>query len=735
MRDALVIAAREFEEKRFVAYAALAFAILPFLVGVIPMVNGKSPGSTIVMMAVVLATGFTIGLGVITGASFIGRDLSDGRMSFYFSRPVGSMSIWFGKLAAGIVLIVGCFGVIAAPARFFGPAWRDTWSLTFSQLAGTVLTIAVALFLIAHVIGTIARSRSPLIVADFAAAVICGVSIRLLLLPLFRGFAINLINGLLITLAIALVVAIIGGGAWQLARGRTDRRRSHLALSQFLWSTMAIALILAAGFVAWVVSAKPSDLTGAARVSYVTGSPFLAISGQARNRGDYNAAYLIDVVDGSSRNIDARNMAIHFTRDGASVMVTRLEDNIADVVVFKHGVAKPIETGLTIPASFAFFVSDDGNRIATLGNESLSVFDVAQKRSLISVRGPADGKGFYRGIFVNPDLLRLYIQARGGLSIFELDVRARTLKLMGSIAATGYLSFALDPDASRMLIHRNDTDEITLNDARTGAVIKVVASTRNDVLLSRFLRDGRMAIVEGPPSNATLHLLSSDGTLLREFHFDAGSERLSYLGDDGTRMVLSAWNTLDPGPRSITSINLDSGIVERTERGPFVWAMTSSYWDSRPPLLPLREVFYGDNPGRIVAWNPATGAKRMIARGTPPSRRLAWRRLAAKTGFNCQESKCTPPHHSSNCTASEKRTRMVMRHCAESTSRSAKECSDCSDRMEQGRRHCFRSSCSEWSRLLERCASTEPTHRVAERARRSAGRSDFCRRTSSRSAI
>ena len=33
MRNALVIAAREFEEKRFVAYAAVAFAILPFLIG------------------------------------------------------------------------------------------------------------------------------------------------------------------------------------------------------------------------------------------------------------------------------------------------------------------------------------------------------------------------------------------------------------------------------------------------------------------------------------------------------------------------------------------------------------------------------------------------------------------------------------------------------------------------------------------------------------------------------
>jgi hypothetical protein len=614
MRDALVIAAREFEEKRFVVYAALAFAVLPFVIGVIPMVNGKSPGGTIVMLAVVLATGFTIGLGVITGASFIGRDLSDGRMSFYFSRPVGSMSIWFGKLAAGIILIVGCFGLIAAPARFFGAAWKDTWSITFNELAASVLSIAVALFLIAHVIGTFARSRSPLIVADFGAAVVCGISIPLLLRPLLRGFAVMLVNGLLIALAIALVIAIIGGGAWQLAQGRTDRRRNHRALSQFLWSTMAVALLLGAGFVAWVVSAKPSDLTGTGRVWYVAGSPFLAMSGQARNRGDYNASYLIDVIDGSARSIDARNMTVHFTRDGSSVMVTRVEDSIAEVIAYKHGVVRPFETGLAIPASFAFFVSDDGNRIATISNESLSVFDVSQKRSLISVRGPSDERGFYRGIFVTPDLLRLYIQARGGLSIFELDVRARTLKATGSIAATGYVSFALDSTSARMLVHRNDADDITVNDARTGAVIKVIASSKN-VLLSRFLRDGRMVIIDGPSSKATLQLLAPDGALLREIHFDAGDERISYLGDDGARMVLSAWGTGDGKTRSLTVINLDRGVVERTESGPIAWAMTGSHWDSRPPLLPLREVFYGDGTGHIVAWNPATGTKRIINLG------------------------------------------------------------------------------------------------------------------------
>ncbi len=619
MRNALVIAAREFEEKRFVVYAAIAFAALPLLIiGVIPMSHGKSRSEAIVLLAVILSTGFTVGLGVITGASFIGRDLSDGRMSFYFSRPVGAASIWFGKLLASIVLIVGCFGIIATPARFIGTAWTGFWDITFTQLTVLVLTAAIGLFLIAHVIGTFVRSRSALIAADFAAAVLCGVAIWFLVLPLARGFAITLIKGMLTSLAVAVALAIAAGGAWQLERGRTDRRRNHLALSQFLWSTIAVALILAAGFVTWVVSAKPSDLTNRRSVSYAAGSPLLAMAGETRNRGDYNAGFLIDVSDGSTRRVDLRSSgSVYFTRDGASVVLSRIDSNSADIVVYKRGVAEPVETGLTIPMADRFFVSDDGNRIATIGRETLSIFDVAQKRSLISVRLPGDYEhGVHHGYFLTPDLVRLYVQARDGVAIYELDARTHELKATGSIAALSFVAFTLNPTGSQMLVRRHDLAGVSLNDARSGAVIKMVDGDKKNVRMARFLRDGRMAIVKHLGSKTTLQVLSPDGSPVRDIPFDVDSaEHVSYLGDDGTRVVLSTSRRGDGSPRSLVSINLDQGVVERIERGPFLWTMTGSYWEDRPTIQPLREAFYGDAAGHIVAWNPASGKKRIVAGG------------------------------------------------------------------------------------------------------------------------
>ena len=322
MKNALVIAAREFEEKRFVAYAAVAFAVLPFILSVIPMINGKSPRDVIAILSLILGTGFTLGLGVILGASFIGRDLADGRMSFYFARPVSAPSIWFGKLTASILMIVGCFGFIVIPARLAAGdrQWESAWSVTFNKGALFILGIALALFLIAHVIGTFARSHSPRIALDFAAVVGCGVAIYFLLLALARGAAFLTMKWLAITLGVILVFAVLAGGAWQLACGRIDRRRNHAALSQFLWGSMAIALLASAAFVAWIVSVKPRDLTSEIVGERAASGPFAALSGKAKGHFDYHASFLLNTEDGKTLRIASKPWSVGFSRDGGTAV-------------------------------------------------------------------------------------------------------------------------------------------------------------------------------------------------------------------------------------------------------------------------------------------------------------------------------------------------------------------------------------------------------------------------------
>jgi ABC-type transport system involved in multi-copper enzyme maturation permease subunit len=609
MKNALVIAAREFEEKRFVAYAAVAFAILPFVLAAIPGVSGKSPHDVLAISSLIFGTTFAVALGVISGASFIGRDLSDGRMSFYFSRPVGSLSIWFGKLTAAILMIVGTFAFIIIPARLaVGGAWTHIFNDEPSDVA-LLLGVALALFLIAHVIGTIARSRSPLIVFDFAAAVICGVVIRLLILPLMAGGAITLAKGLGIALGVAAIIAIIGGGAWQLERGRTDRRRNHLALSQFLWGTMAVALLIAAAYVAWVVSVKPSDLTGQIQATRSTSGPFAVIIGTSKGRADYRAAFLLNSDDGSRTRVDpwASWLAV-YARDGRSAAVPRREGNVADIMIYTRGRSEPADTGLTI-VDGGYIVSDDASRIATISHPStLSVYDVAQKRSLASVRLPE--AAYLRVFFVTNDVVRVYLNLQDGMKIVEIDVRARGLRETGFVPSGNAIGAYPDSSVAHMLVRAIHGDRLTLNDARTGAPIRTLVSG-TQLKTARYLRDGRIAFIDGTNSAAVLHILAADGSPQRDIALGAKQSTM-FIGDDGTRLVLTDIDATS-GKRMLESVNINRGVIERRE--PIHDWVPSGVFDPRPPIEPLRDVFYVDAGGNIMAWNPATGAKRAITGG------------------------------------------------------------------------------------------------------------------------
>jgi ABC-type transport system involved in multi-copper enzyme maturation permease subunit len=605
MKNALVIAAREFEEKRFIAYAAVAFAILPFVLSVIPGIHGKSPEETIALSSLIFATGFGVALAVLTGVSFVGRDLSDGRMSFYFSRPVASSSIWFGKLTAGILMVVGCFAVIIAPAWLAaGRNWTTFSTMSLGAASVTILTWALALFLIAHVIGTFARSQSPWIAIDFAAAVVCGVAIRYLVLPLAAGQASVLISKLSIWLAVALVVAIVGGGMWQLEHGRTDRRRNHLALSQFLWATMAVALLIAAAFVAWVVSVRPEDLTSSVFASRSPAGSFMTVAGKTRGRDDYTAAWLMNTEDGRNIRIDARSAwGVQYTRDGRTVFWPVVERNVAELRRYTSGEREPIDTGLTVWGDF-IIPSDDGSRIATVSHGILSIYDVAQKRSLVSARVPWEG--MVRGCFVSPDRFRLYAQTSSALQIFELDASTRALSATGSIVSKPFVFVSLDPTASRMVVRLGRSGALTLNDARTGALIKTLYNGSNGTI-ELCLRDGRIAIVEMQPGISVLHLFAPDGSSLRDIPLDA-KNYTSFAGDDGTRVIIVA---SIGSARALVAVNLDRGLIERQETDVREW-IGSNWLDVRQPVPPLREVIYKDAQKHIMGWNPATGAKRRI---------------------------------------------------------------------------------------------------------------------------
>jgi len=522
MRHAFIIARRELMEKRFVASAAAAFAVLPFLLATIPAIRGRNgPGDIIATGAGLLSIGFTIGLALVLGGNVIGRDMAEGRLSFYFSRPVGAASIWFGKVAAAVALIAGVFAIITLPARIFAAgAWRHSWGMNAPRLALTVLGIAVALFFVAHVIGSFVRSRSAWIGLDFAALCLAALASYLILRPLFVSGATAAFSVLGVAIVCGVAVALIGGGAWQLERGRTDRRRSHAALSQFLWAVIAVTLALTGAFVAWMLAAKPDDLTSVSAEAQSRG-PWVLVSGDARGRMDYRPAFAYNAETGAYSRLPSRVGRAMFTRDGASMLLARFDERTKTVEMVRRPVGGGA-TGLTLSVHSDFNANDDGSRIVSVDNQGIvTVYDVPQKRSLMSARLPEEA-GYVTGMyFATPALVRLFsinirhaapqpIQRK--LRIYELDLTRRSLQQTGEFGHDAkYLVVSANADGSRLVAR--DAGNYHVLDGRTAQLQQSIPG--DDLCGATFLRSGGTAVMKGAGDRSAIEIRDAGGTLLR----------------------------------------------------------------------------------------------------------------------------------------------------------------------------------------------------------------------------
>jgi ABC-type transport system involved in multi-copper enzyme maturation permease subunit len=520
MRHAFVIARRELGEKRFVALAAAAFAVLPFLLAAIPVIRGRNgSGEVIAVGAGLLAIGFTGGLALILGGTIVGRDLSEGRLSFYFARPVGAASIWFGKVAGAVALIAGVFAIIVLPARIAAAgAWQHSWGRNALLLALAVIGSAVALFFVAHVIGSFVRSRSAWIGVDFVALSLAGLAVFLILRPLLDAGAFDATKTLAIAIGSGVAMALIGCGAWQLERGRTDRRRSHTALSQFLWAVIGATLILAGAFVAWMLAAKPSDLKSVEAETQSHG-PWVMVTGYARGRMDYHPAFVYNAETGAYSRFPTRAGREMFTRDGASIVSGRYDKRTNTLEMLRRPVAADAEepTGLTLAGIADFNADDDGSRIVSTDNKGIvTVYDVPQKKSLVSARLPESSGRVFGMYFLSPELVRLHtINREGGqvtLHIFDLDVTKRSLQPAGEFARQAkYFGVTANADGSRLLVR--DRPNLYVLDGHTAALQQTIPAA--ELRGSTFLRDGGVAILTDAGGHSTIEVRDAAGTPVR----------------------------------------------------------------------------------------------------------------------------------------------------------------------------------------------------------------------------
>jgi ABC-type transport system involved in multi-copper enzyme maturation permease subunit len=618
MNAAILIAGRELRDNTRLFVTAAALAVLPFLLSVLPFVREKGNPDLIALLGGMAAFSTALGCAAVFGATTIGRELSDNRLSFYFSRPIAPASIWIGKTAAALFTSLACFAIIAVPAMLYArSAWRSIWTFGTTSVVLATVAGAIVLFFVMHAASTMARSRSALIALDFAMVVVVTVAVTMIVRPLVWAEAKEMARGVQITLAIAGLLIFAIAPVRQLAIGRTDRRRSHAALSKTLWPSIGVVLVVAAIFVGWVVMASPDDLTGEISVAQSPATGWLVASGNPALRGDYHASFLVDPKS-EFRRVPPVWWGADFSRDGKTLVSghrigqPRKREIELHTLDLTRSDAEPVSTGIVFTWG-TFVLSDDGRRLALREGENLSIHDLKDRKLLFS------GRVFSRGAiaqfwFATSDVVRAIHWPEDGPGpkqkvaaiLSEIDVVAKTQTKTGQTEPLERPYVTASEDGSRLLSRSGGL----LLDGRTGATLARYGTIGG----GRILRDGTVAVVTpwNQGARVTLHRpgaapieVALPKMQIAQIRGEIAPGRLAVQGAE-------KWEAYHYAKLShLYVIDVATGKIERVDRntrGPLL-AWNNS--DPRPLALDTgRPLAAYDHDGKVVMWNPLTGEKK-----------------------------------------------------------------------------------------------------------------------------
>jgi len=436
----LGIARHEVRERRFLLVAAASLSLLAWTLHVAP---GPAWARALrEILTPVLFMAFPTSVALAVGSSLIGRDLAEGRLSFYLSRPVSSGALWAGKFLGGAVLVLGAFFCCLIP---FESAMGG--SLARDATAGWVVSL-LGLMAFAHVTTAMYRSGSWLFALDLCLgalfASVFGAQLRhlvnagaghlLFAFELFEPF------GGVIGVAISVATAgMLAAAAAQLAYGRADRHRGHVALSTVVWTLALASLGVLALWSAWVLRVTPPGVGGVGYPLFAgpRGSALLFHGASWHGRAGFSPMFLMDGQSGSYVRLplervtppafatDGRTAVwvapkvswsnylapYHYltatraawqatavapiTYEGAGVVVARLDGRAPAVE------ERPLD--LPDAVSMALAVDGDGRQLLLSGRSSVLLLDIASGKLLASA-----GLSHVVAAQFLPDGVRLY---------------------------------------------------------------------------------------------------------------------------------------------------------------------------------------------------------------------------------------------------------------------------------------------------------------------------------------
>ncbi len=634
MRALLAITARELRERWTLPLAMFVwgFALL-FLVRYVDV--------TARPLATMAAVAGAWGIALLMGGSVIARDLADGRLAFFFARPVPWWSIAGGKLLAAFLMSVAApiAGLLPAVIFDWNPA-KDAEGLGQLVTGGglaLLLALLLALVCFGHVASVVYRARSTWAAIDFVLVGAC-VWGGVWLFYAFKRLGIvlsgppastwSVVPLLLLVAAVPLSAAVA-----QVAAGRSDLRRGHKALSLTFWSGVLVWLAVLAGLLLRERAVTPAALADRGVTAASPDGRLISLVGS--RRGAY-AAFVLDTVTGRSLRLGLGSRPA-FSGDG------RFAAWVEEAPFWRHDratevqLARPADGGIAtetvelatrLPAGdiHGLALSPRADRLAVVQNTTLSVYEIPSGRALSSTAA-ADGD-WMAAAFLEDGQLRAFRRVRTALGAPGQGVvpgRVEVVSLTGGVPdsatrldAVGLAFLSSPADGDLVLLHEPLAPSVfSLHDPRTGRRLRTFSGEGGfQVASARLLEDGGVALIETLAPSRRLRL-AREGQPDRLAELPQGSALIS-AGPPGLlavgRFELSrvgrAGETLFFSTDTAEPRGGEPGLLPAFDWG-FGWAAGQS---RRSPAS--AQLFLSD-AGELVRLDPSTRERRVLLPAPP----------------------------------------------------------------------------------------------------------------------
>ena len=614
------VAAREFRARRILLVAVLVVAVLPFAARVLG--RDRAPDLQ-ELIALLLCTSFPFAIALGVGASMFSRDLGERKLGFYFSRPIPTLHLWSGKLMGAVAVILIAFACMqvsilaSIPDRHL-PRGAEELAGYFRILGAGVLLLLFTMA-IGNVVTSMYRARSRWFVADIVLAAASVAAFAIIVRTTVEAGAVFALvrhphepsgaRAAEFVLA-ALVVALLGASAVQLAVGRSDARRAHAALSVTVWVS---AFLILGGFAAWqrwLLAVAPAQ-TGADGDSLIAppAGEGLFFRGHTGRVG-FRPFFFMDASSGAFLRISPEARPVPtFSADGRSaawvampepwepdhrphLWVVRLGDGV------RLAARTPMDDAMRWHGVLA--LHPDGRQAVIAGFGVAGLVDLDTARVSASVAQP-----WVAAADVLPD---------GRIRLFRLTPDSPAVAVSLWSPSDGSVEETLRVPRAHLLTRRGDVAVVVLGvvgGARERVILDLARGTEQRLAggASRalVLANGRIAFSMG----TEVHITDAAGATLVVVRMPAKSQASALREPEPGQLAVGLWSEL-LSERGTLFVDAETGAVLRKEPGLLPAGPQSETWAQAKPGSLASRLFRNEDDA-LIALEPGGGRRVIVA--------------------------------------------------------------------------------------------------------------------------